>query len=318
LDASNTSGGRVHSAHQRAVFFMVLLPVIWGTTFSVVKIGLEGSTPMLFNVLRFGMTAIFYFLFFPQARRGLQVLFRPKCALERQVALDALILGATLGGGYAFQGIGLLTTTASKSAFLTSTAVIWTVIFAYLINRHISDRRTLIGVLLAIGGTLLLTHPYRGELGFVFGDLMSISCAFCFGIYIVWVDKALPRVVQLVKSNADGAILVTFTQILVATILMAAVMPFTESPHLTFDSRTLLPLFYTTIFATAWTAYLQIRYQNAISPSRAALIYMLEPVVAAMIGYFFLTDRMGTEELCGALLIVGGVVFAQIKAQSAA
>jgi drug/metabolite transporter (DMT)-like permease len=40
---------------------------------------------------------------------------------------------------------------------------------------------------------------------------------------------------------------------------------------------------------------------------------MLEPVTAALIGYFFLMERMGTEEVIGALLIVAGVIVAQLR-----
>jgi drug/metabolite transporter (DMT)-like permease len=50
-----------------------------------------------------------------------------------------------------------------------------------------------------------------------------------------------------------------------------------------------------------------------VSPSTAAVIYMLEPVVAWIIAALFLSERMGTLETVGGMLIILGVIVAQIK-----
>jgi len=145
------------------------------------------------------------------------------------------------------------------------------------------------------------------------GDVLTFCCAICFGVYIIWIDRALSNAEKIVHGSTGAGILMTSGQLAVSSILMAAGLLFFEVPRLTITHNTLAALAYTGIITTALTAYLQVRYQNAVTPSVAAIIYMLEPVVAAGFGYFFLDEHLGTEELAGALLIVIGVVIAQVK-----
>jgi drug/metabolite transporter (DMT)-like permease len=294
----------------RSLLLVIFLPIVWGTTFPIVKFTLNETTPLLFNVIRFGLTVVGFLAFSKSARQGLRLILMPSTKLERLIMLDALVLGFAIAAGYVLQVYGLMTTSASKCAFLTSTTIIWTPIFSYMTGRERHGKLMIAAIITTILGVLLLTHPYRGGLGFVIGDLLTLGCAFCFSIYILWVDRAYPRIMSITGSATKAAVMVTSNQLVVASILMALMLPFGP---LTFhvSAVTVSSVLYLAIFATAMTAYIQARYQEVVSPSAAAVIYMLEPVVAAMIGYLFLMERLGTEESLGALLIVLGVIIAQ-------
>jgi drug/metabolite transporter (DMT)-like permease len=306
----------------RGILIVTLLPVIWGTTFPVVKFALKDASPMAFNVIRFGMTVVGFLICSRTARSGLRMLLSPVDGRERRVMIDSLVLGVTLGIGYSLQVFGLLTTSSSKSAFITSTSVIWTPIFAIVLGREKFSLKLLGAILITVVGILLLTHPYRGSTGFVIGDILTIGSALSFSVYIIWVDRALPNAIAVMAVGDDAAhrkssVLVTSNQLIVATLLMALALPF-ETFRFSMTMGPLGGAIYTAIFATALTAYLQARYQHAVSPSSASIIFMLEPVTAALIGYFFLMERMGTEEVVGALLIVMGVIVAQLRYPTAA
>ena len=236
----------------------------------------------------------------------------PRNREERAVMFDGLILGVGLGAGYALQVFGLLTTTASKSAFLTSTAIIWTPIFSFLLGREKPSKMVIAAIVIAIAGTLLLTHPYRDGVGFVIGDLLTLACAISFSTYIICVDKARAHAIKVSESESAASLMITSNQLVIASLGLILMLPFGPL-YIKIDTLTVSSIVYLALFATALTAYLQARYQDAVSPSVASVIYMLEPVVAALIGYFFLTERMGTEELFGALLIVLAVFVAQVR-----
>lgn len=290
---------------------MTLIPIIWGTTFAVVKVALPDVTPVLFGFARFGFAALCFLIFFPKTRRAFWILFEPISKEEKQVRNDVLILGVTLGAGYIFQFIGLMTTTTSKSAFLTSTTVIWTPIIAYSLGKEAITSRLVFAVLISILGILFLSKPFDGPV--VIGDILTVLCAISFGFYIVFIDQAFKNARKLGISGADAGLLLSAMQLMVATLLMGIAMPLLEEPRFVFTTASVAGWAYTALLGTGLTIYLQTRYQDEVSPSLAAIIYMLEPVVAAIIGYLLLAERMGMSEVAGAILIIFGVIIAQLK-----
>lgn len=296
---------------------MILLPILWGPTFAVVKEALHDISPLLYNVCRFTLAAAIFSLF-PAGRQGLRILVWPKDDYERILRKDALVLGFCLGCGYATQTIGLQTTSSSKSAFLTSTTIIWTPLLSWIFGKERLKLPLILAILVTLLGILFLTHPFGSgkDSGINFGDFMTIVCAWSFGIYILWMEGPLTRAEVYWKGkvknpqNAAG-IQITAMQLVVATAILIVAMLLWEDTHFAPRASSIISFFYTGIFATALTAYLQTRYQQSVTPSVASVIYMLEPVAAVIIGYFFLSERLGTEEIIGALLIVVGVVIAQ-------
>ncbi len=228
------------------------------------------------------------------------------------------MLGATLGLGYILQNIGLITTTTSKSAFLTSTTVIWTPILAILLGRERLRRNVAIAVLITVAGILLMTHPFSAS-GVVVGDILSTACAISFGLFIIWIDRSMLDALELVdhgtSAEHEASMMVTGTMMVTSTLFFFLCLP-VESPYVHFTAFSIEALLYTGLISTVFTAYLQTRYQNHVSPSVAAIIYMLEPVVAMIVAEIFLTERMGFPELLGGVLIILGVIIAQVSDRS--
>jgi drug/metabolite transporter (DMT)-like permease len=69
---------------------------------------------------------------------------------------------------------------------------------------------------------------------------------------------------------------------------------------------------FTGIGASAIALSLQAKGQWHLPPTRTALLLMLEPVSAAVIGYL-VGERLGVSGLTGAALILGGVVLAETQ-----
>ena len=98
-----------------------------------------------------------------------------------------------------------------------------------------------------------------------------------------------------------------------AFLIVVIFLPLLETPHIKITLYSGSSLIYTALIGTSATGYLQARYQHHLSPTAAAVIYMLEPVVALFIAELFLTEQIGLIEMLGALLIVIGVIISQFK-----
>ena len=99
---------------QMAKASLVLVTLIWGVTFIMVKDALNDAGPFTFGTLRFTIAGIL----------TLVVVNKTIFTLTKTEFIGGLICGFFLFGGYAFQNFGLMQTSASKSAFITSVSVL--------------------------------------------------------------------------------------------------------------------------------------------------------------------------------------------------
>jgi drug/metabolite transporter (DMT)-like permease len=300
------------SKKTRAIIILTILTAVWGTTFSIVQNALADVSPVLFAGIRFALSLSMFLAISKDSRRGIGILFSPKNKTESLFRKQALIIGSTLGLGYILQFVGLLTTTTSKSAFLTSTTVLWTPIFSKLIGHEKFSFQKVFAVGLSMLGIIFLIHPYPIE-KIVIGDMLTLACAFSFGIYILWLDKIHKVANEVSGGEHPSVMMISAMQLFIGLIIILIVLPFAESPHLVLTGNSIFAILYTTIFATALSTFIQVMYQKEVTPTSAVLIYTLEPVVAAFIGYLYLSERLSTGEFIGAMIIIASMVIGQLN-----
>ncbi len=97
-----------------AQLLLVLVTLIWGATFIMVKEALNDTGPYAFAAMRFGIAGIFALII------SKNIIFN----ISRIEIISGIICGIFLFSGYAFQNFGLIYTSASKSAFITSISVL--------------------------------------------------------------------------------------------------------------------------------------------------------------------------------------------------
>ena len=93
---------------------MVITTMIWGITFVMVKDALNDAPPYMFASFRFGIAFLLGVIY---VNKGIK-------DISDTEMLGGLLCGFCLFVGYAFQNFGLMETTPSKSAFITSVSVI--------------------------------------------------------------------------------------------------------------------------------------------------------------------------------------------------
>jgi drug/metabolite transporter (DMT)-like permease len=279
---------------RRADAALAFNTVVWGATFVLVKTALADVSPILFLAVRFSLAAVLLAVLFLAGRRT-PLAWAP-------VGAGALA-GSFLFTGYALQTIGLRTTTAPKSAFLTGLTSVMVPFVAALVYRIRPQVSELLGVLVATAGLGLMT--LEGDLGTIQrGELLTLLGAVAFAAHIVTLGHFTEQMSFEILS---------VTQIAAAAAWAAVLFRWAEAPYLQWRPAVVCAILVTGIFATALAFTIQAWAQQYTTSTRTALIYMLEPVVAWMTSYGIVGEGLSRRAAAGAALILTGVLLVELK-----
>lgn len=285
------------TSQRRAEVLLLSITVVWGSTFVITKSLLTESSPLWYTSLRFFLSALILFIAVP--RRIL--------SLAKEAIVPGVILGIFLFVGFALQTVGIQYTTASKSAFFTGMLVVLTPIVHFLSRNllPVSPKPlkigNLLGVLCAAFGLYLLTAP---EGGFTIGDGLTLGCAVMFAFYIVYLD---------VVPQSTDKLQLTFVMFVVCGLLGAGSAAAFEEFRMNFSVGFITALLYLTILATVVAMAVQNRYQGDTSPTRAAVIFAMEPVVAGICAWLVRGENIGIVGAIGAAVILCGLMLSEFS-----
>ncbi len=270
---------------------LLLVTLIWGGTFVMVKDAVSSYPVFAFLAIRFAL--------------GLAALLLIGWRRLRTLTWRSLACGALLGlfllGGYAFQTLGLQHTTASKAGFITGLNVAIVPLLAALMLRQKPQAGAIIGVLLATIGMALLSLSQALQLGQ--GDLLVLLCAVSFALHIVGVSAFAPK--------ADP-IALTIIQVAVVTVVSALITLLSGEPWLAPQPSVLGAAAFTGILATAVAFGVQTAMQRFTTPTHTALIFTAEPVFAALFGVWLAGDLLTARMALGGVLILAGTLISEI------
>lgn len=285
---------------RRSALELLLIAIVWGGTFPVVKDLVETVPAYSVVAARFGVA---------WALLGAAAAFR-RDLWRPGLARAGLVLGAVLWGGFFTQTYGLQFTTASKAGFITALNVVFVAVLAAVVNRRATPRLTWLGVAVATVGLALLTLDWNEPFYLQAGDVWIIVCAVLFAAHIVLVDR--------VASSYDPVLLTWVQTGVVAAVSTAAAFAF-DGGVVGFDRpQTWWPLMYLAVLATAGAVLLQVYLQRFAAPARVGLLLSLEPVFAALFAWMLLGETLPLQGWVGGALVLAGVVLAELKPEGAA
>lgn len=276
----------------RAELYLFSTTFIWGGTFVAVKLGLADLSPVLFVALRFSLAG--FLLFVLGVRRILKI--------NRDLLWKGIFLGLLLFLGFALQTIGLKDTTASKSAFITGLMVLFTPFYQLVIEKRPPKFGNVLGVAIVTAGLWLLTSPSGG--GFTFGDFLTLLCAAVFGLYIVMLDLI---------SKKEDAFQLTFLQMIAPAALGWLTVSWVETPTIHPTPMAIAVLLFCALLGNVVCSYVQTRYQRDTTPTRAVIIFTIEPLWAAILGYLVLSEVIGYWGAAGGALIISGILVSELS-----
>jgi drug/metabolite transporter (DMT)-like permease len=283
---------------------LLLVTVFWGVSFAAIKSATLYVSPALFVGLRFTFAALILIAMWPVLSRRFGAdgddaraggLFAPASLRW------GWLLGLLIAIGYTTQTVGLGSTTANNSAFITALSVVLVPVLLFLFHRTRPSRPVGAGILLAVLGLALLTRPDLGRAAP--GDLWTLGTALAYALYLERLSAALKKVHFLP---------LLFWTVIVCAVLNLAWALLVEDRRLEWNRVVVVGFVVTTLFSTLGALWLQNRYQGETTATRAALIFSAEPVFAAAFSWAWLGERLRGWSLAGALVILGAVLLIEV------
>lgn len=290
-----------HQNRLRGNIMLMITAFIWGLAFIAQSVGMDYVGPFTFNFARFviGGLILIPSLFFLD-KMGITRAPEGR-AQYKKLAAGGISCGVLLFIASSAQQIGIMTTSAGKTGFITALYIVLVPVIGLFMGNRPSARIS-VSVLIAMAGMYLLCV----DEAFVInrGDIFVLASALFFAFHIVVIDYFAPRV---------DCVRMSCIQFFVAGALSAAMMFIFEKPDVYSLWNSRIPVLYAGVLSSGVAYTLQIVGQRETKPVIASLILSFESVFAAVAGVIILNESFTYRELAGCALMFIAVLTAQLK-----
>ena len=282
------------SIHVLSLLFVTL---VWGATFPVLKIATVQLSGVEVSALRFVIAAICMLPF---------VLRVP-----RRTWIDGALLGALVLVSYVLQAYGLQFISSNRSAFLTSLNVLMVPLLGVVFGIRLTVSVVAAAVVACAGIGLM---SWEGGSDMV-ADAATVVSALAYALYVILLSQRASRHVprQLAATQIVWMALLACVWMLLGSIGTDRLQTLPSRV----DFQIFAGLLYLGVVATAGMLFLQAMAQRHVSAAKAALVYAMEPVFAAMFAWMWLAEVLSLNAAIGGAMVVMAVVASEWPSASA-
>ncbi len=275
---------------------LVVITIIWGLGFPItdiaISIGFQANTIM---VGRFLTASIILTIVYHKKLRN----------IDRTILKYGIITGLFLFAGFFFQTLGNVYTTSSKNGFITQLNIVFVPFLYFLFFRKKVDIYNILSVVIAIVGMVILSGVYVEDAVINIGDFYTLICAIMVAFHVVTGSYFMK------KHHFDPALFVLINIYTAMVTSVIAMLVFDTYPSITVIN--LWPLIFLGILNTALGFLVQSYALKVSLPTRVSLIVALESVFAAVGAVLILGELVSYTLVIGGMLILGAVLFNEIK-----
>lgn len=283
-------------SYQNAALFL-LLGSLFGIAFVSIKAGLAELPPVLFASFRFGVAVplllAFIFLrydtWLPQ-NRGDYV----------GVLVGSVVLVA---GTNAFLFIGQQGVTSAAASVVFALNPVLAPVFAVILINEKLDFLDASGIAIGLCGVIVLVEPTQAA--FLAGSAVSIFIVLCGAacnalgsVLLKQVNPTMERIPLTTWSMAGGTLLLFVSSVLIGE----------STAGVTVSRELVFAILLLGIPSTAIAYPIYFTLIGRIGPVRTNLMSYVVPVVAAIVGWIWLSEQVTVTTVAGFLIIVAGVV----------
>lgn len=271
---------------------LLLACMLWGASFPVMQMCIQQVGPYYYMLIKHVFAVILFLPFLP-------------LILRREKALLLLPFGALLGLLYflacLFQAWGFERIPAGRNAFITALIVVVTPLLAPFFHAGKLKKNDAFGIVVVLSGMYLLLDPLHSE-GNWWGDILTFCGTIFFALHM--------QTLQLIMKKYNRPFLFAFYQtVFLALFSFFPVVFFTNTAHSVLTQTPLsIWLLFVFLGLLVVALILQLWLQPKTTPTRAALIFNLQPAFAALMSYFIMGEKMTSIALIGAFIMLWGVV----------
>lgn len=283
----------------QANLILILVSIIWGSTFVVQQVGTGNLGAISFTSARFFMGSL---IVLPFALIQLKKREKKTGPIPGKYWAGMILTGLFLFSGAVLQQVGIFYTTVTNAGFLTALYVPLVPIFTYFILRtgiHWSVWPASIGCL---AGTYIMSGAENLHINA--GDLWVITSAFFWAVHVIMVGAMV--------SRSQAPLVVAAVQFLTCSLVGLVVGFFVESPAFTDFLGAYFGILYTGILSVGIAFTLQVVAQRYTPATDTAIIISSETVFAALAGFIFLHERLNHLQVMGAAMILLSILAVQL------
>ena len=284
--------------HIRHFAVLLLLGIIWGSSFLFIKIGIEDLAPAMLVAERLGLAA----LLMPGIlrARGLRM---PR---NGRVVRDFFVTGI-VGVALPFFLItwGEQHIPSGMAAIINATTPLFVVLLSFIVMRE--ERLVglkLLGVVFGFGGVLIAVGLARldSASGSLQGYIASLSAALCYAISGLYSRHAFRGMPALLPATGQ----ITCAALIVVPIAFGIYGLPRELP----TPRTIGALLMLAVFCTTLAYVLNFWLLERLGAARSSMVSYLLPPIALAYGALFLGEAITLDALVGLLFVLVGIMLA--------
>lgn len=286
-------------ATQSKWIFLIVLSLIWGSSFILIKRGLVGLSPYQLGSLRIIFAATFLLII------GFKSLTKIKQHQWKFIALTAFM--GTFFPAYLFS-IAQQHIDSSINAILNSLTPLGTLIIGATIFKLTFQKRQFFGVIIGLCGSALLilngaaNHPGQNY----WFAILSIIAAMCYAVNVNLIKKYLSDLSPLSITTGNFAVL------LVPALIILSCTNFFEVVNLPEVKTSMLFVGVLAIMGTCVANILYFKLIQISSPIFASSVTYMLPVVAFFWGMLD-GEMLSPFQFLGALIVLVGVYLSARK-----
>jgi drug/metabolite transporter (DMT)-like permease len=267
-----------------ALTALVVMCLVWGYSWIMMKIALRHAAPFDFASLRVGIAVV--------------VLFGIALATRRRIALPvyrmAIVVGVLQVGIFvALSHLALMAAGPGKTSVLVFTMPFWMIVFAHLVLHERMRGAQWLAVALAFAGLTLIIAPWN--LGSLAGSLLAVGGGAVWAMSSV-ISKRWPT------PGADPLVLTAWQLLFGFFPLLLLALVFSNRP-VDWNGEFILALGFSALFATAIGWWLWTFVLSHTKAGIAGLNALAIPCIAVISSWLQLGERPPPLELAGMLMI---------------
>jgi drug/metabolite transporter (DMT)-like permease len=308
-----TTSPRLHTASSRIWLGMLVLYLVWGSTYLGISIAVASIPPFLMAAVRFLLAGTILLTWsVARDRRSFVVPTR------RQVRDSAIVGALLLGGGMGFVAFAEQTVPSGIAALLIATMPIWVAVFGGIFLGERLPRLAILGIVVGFVGVAVLAAP--SVVGGA-GALEPISLLFCLLSPLAWASGSLFASHRAILPARP--LVATGLQMLLGGAVLSA-MAVATGEIAQFDlaavtRESLVGLLYLTVVGSllAFTVY---GYMLRVAPLPLVTTYAyVNPIVAVILGAIVLGETIdGRTVVAGTIIVVAVALIVTARGRMAA
>ena len=294
---------------------LLLMSVIWGTNYSIIKAAFRELDPQAFNAARMGIASAAFLSIIVslqlRPRRAVNSIFQTPTRMTRRDWLELVALGIVGHFLYQYFFIGglALTTVANSSLLLAATPVVIALLSAMLGQERVGPRHWAGAALSMVGIYVVVGHGVTLSGAGVKGDVMMVAAVICWAAYTLGARRLVAR---------HSPVGVTGLSMTCGTLIYIPVMwpHIRQAAWLNLSARTWISIVYSAIFALGVAYVIWYAAVRQIGSARTSVYSNVIPIVAMITAVLFLGETMTMTELLGAAAVLIGVALTRSAPQT--